>query len=328
MPLARARLPAALLLLAVAGCDKQAAAPHGSPVLLQVLWESLGAGIATLVWSRDPDAAVNAEVPAAGSKIDFVFDRRLDGARVEDTVNGNPVPKANPPITVGWPDMATVMSDPPFTADTFYNSVGTFGPDTSSVFVHPPIAGFPSATAVTFSLDPNGLTSAYGEPMDGPTTLTVMTAPLTLTLPVAGAPVSTTYFAPIAFSTRAPAATGLLAFVHVKAGGAALAFALAPDGGDRRRVLIIPACGWPSGARVDITVDADAPDGFGRPLAAPAMGSFMVAPVDGGCEAPDAGGSDAAPDATTNDATPDVVDAGAPDAGGGTDDAADDAQSN
>ena len=321
-------------MLAAASCEKTAEAPHGSPVLLQVLWESLGGALPTLVWSRDPDAAVNAEAPAAGSKIDFVFDRRLDGARVEDTVNGNPVPKANPPITVAWADMATVMSDPPFAADTFYNSVGYFGPDTSSVFVQPHIAGFPSATPVTFSLDPNGLTSAYGEPMDGPTSITVMTAPLALALPAAGSPVSTTYFAPIAFSTRAPATSALRTFVHVQAqpGGVPLAFDLAPDGGDRNRVLVIPTCGWPSGARIEIAVDAGAPDGFGRPLAAAVTGSFMIAAVDGGCGAPDGGApddaaNDAADDTTTRDATGDAVDAGAPDDAGVNDAAPLDAQS-
>ena len=46
-----------------------------------------------------------------------------DGERIEDTVNDQPVPKANPPITVSWPDMDTVMSVPPFAADVLYNSL-------------------------------------------------------------------------------------------------------------------------------------------------------------------------------------------------------------
>jgi len=125
-------LLAAALLGAAAGCEKQVEAVHGSPVLLEVLWESFGEAVPRVVWARDPDAAVAAEAPAGGSKIDFVFDRRLDGARVEDTVDGNPVPKTNPPITVAWPDMATVMSDPPFVADVFYNSVAYYGPGTST----------------------------------------------------------------------------------------------------------------------------------------------------------------------------------------------------
>ena len=39
----------------------------------------------------------------------------------------------------------------------------------------PHIAGFLGHDPVTFTLDPNGLTSVYGEPMDGPTTITVTT---------------------------------------------------------------------------------------------------------------------------------------------------------
>src|SRR5262252_5618086 len=97
------RLLLVAALTAALGCEKQPEAPHGSPLLLQVAWNV--DGTPTIVWSRDPDAAVAAQVPPAGSKIDFVFDRRLDGARVEDTVDGGPVPKSNPPITVGWPDM-------------------------------------------------------------------------------------------------------------------------------------------------------------------------------------------------------------------------------
>jgi len=323
MRLVRSRLLAAVLLLGAAGCEKQVDAPHGSPVLLEVVWASVSDAVPTLVWSRDADASVQATAPAAGSKIDFVFDRRLDGARVEDTVNGNPVPKANPPITVGWPDMDTVMSDPAFAADVFYNSVAYYGPGTSSAFVLPHVAGFPSDTPVTFTLDPNGLTSTYGEPMDGPATITVMTGPLALTLPAAGAPVSTTYFAPIAFSTRAPTPSALRPFVHVQAGGAALAFDLARDGGDSKRVLVIPSCGWPSGVRVDVSVAAGAPDGFGRPLAAAAMGGFMVAAVDGGCGTPDGGAPDAPGDATSSDDAPDAADGGVPDDGGAGDAAAD-----
>ena len=76
------------------------------------------------------------------------------------------MPKANPPITVGWPDMDTVMSNPAFAADVFYNSLPTYGQGTTTAFVQHPRPGFPSATAVTFLLDPNGLTSVYGEPMD------------------------------------------------------------------------------------------------------------------------------------------------------------------
>lgn len=314
MPVPRRLLLVAALFTAL-GCTKQPQTPHGSPVLLEVAWEVDGAP--TIVWSRDPDASVAALAPAAGSKIDFVFDRRLDGARVEDTIDGGPAPKANPPITVGWPDMATVMADPPFAANVFYDSLPNWGPGTTSAFVQPIIAGFPSATPVTFTLDPNGLTSVYGEPLDGATTITVMTAPLTVTLPSGTATVPTDYLAPIALSTRAPAHASLMSFIHVSARGRALSFDLVNDGHDPKRVYIKPlGCLWPIDARVDITADVGLPDGFGRTLATAATGSFMTAavsaqPDDAGCAPGDGGAMDASP----GEAGPDVpLEAGTADA--------------
>jgi hypothetical protein len=305
-------------------CRKQADQPHGSPTLLEVLWEV--DGVPTLVWSLDADAGVAPVAPAGGTKVDFVFDRRLDGARVEDTVDDNPVPKANPPITVSWPGiMDTTMSDPPFVGDVFYNSLGEFGTGTTYAFVHPSIPGFPSATAITFMLDPNGLTSVYGEPMNGPTAVTVNTSPLSVALQTSTATVSTSYMAPIVFSTRAPAGQALKPFIHVAVGSAAVPFDVVGDASNAKRVYVVTSCidGWPSDARIDITVDAGLPDGFGQPLATGVKGSFMTSrtagpPVDGGCgpieagvndsgtnDASDSGSSDAASD----DGGPDAADA-------------------
>jgi hypothetical protein len=190
------------------------------------------------------------------------------------------------------------------------------------VFVQPDAAGFPSGTPVTFTLDPNGLTSVYGEPMDGPAEITVTTEPLAVSLPFSTATVATTYTAPILFSTRGPAETALMPFVRVAASGQALPFDLTYDAADRQRVLVLSRCGgaWPMGVRVEVTVTAGAPDGFGRPLAAPVTGSFMTAPiapapVDGGCGF-DAGDRDAAStDTAPGDAPPADADGDAPDAG-------------
>ena len=167
--------------------------PHGAPVLLEVLWEVDGRAHARLEPRRRRGGRDGG--PAAGSRIDFVFDRRLDGARIEDTVDGKPVPKANPPITRRLARHGdTVMSDPPFAADVFYNSLPDLRPRhdlrvragrTSRAFRRP--------RPITFSLDPNGLTSVYGEPMDGPTAITVTTGPLTVTLPNSTATVPTSY---------------------------------------------------------------------------------------------------------------------------------------
>lgn len=328
--------PRRRLLLAMAivacGCRKEVDVPHGAPTLLEVLWEV--DGVPTLVWSLQADAAVAATAPAAGSRVDFVFDRKLDGARVEDTVDGNPVPKANPPITVSWPGITeTTMSDPPFLGDVFYNSLPEFGIGTTHAFVRPRIAGFPSATAITFTLDPNGLTSVYGEPMSGPMAITVNTTPLSVALQTSTATVSTSYMAPIVFSTRAPAGQVLEPFIHVTTSGAAVPFNVVGDPTNARRVYVVPRCadGWPSDARIDITVDAGLPDGFGQPLAAGVQGSFMTSrtagpPIDGGCGPIDAGANDSGTndaadnDSGTNDAASDDAGADAADVADASDD--------
>jgi len=318
MPVLRCLLVVATI--AALGCRKETEEPRGSPILKSVMWQP-DSGPSRMVWSRDADAAVAAVVPASGSKIYFVFDGKLDGARIEDTVAGSPVPKANPPITVGWPDMDTVMSNPAFAVDVFYNSLPTNGQGTTTAFVQTHAAGFPSATAVTFVLDPNGLTSIYGEPMVGPTEITVTTEPLVVTLPLSTATVSTSYRAPIAFSTRGPATAALKGFVQVTTGGAALPFELMRDTADAKRLLAVPmGCLWPPGARIDVSVAAGAPDAFGRPLAAPVTASFMTAAfaaeVDAGCGfdagVTDATGSDTGTgDAGTADTAP--ADAGTTD---------------
>jgi hypothetical protein len=298
------------------GCSKTPEAPHGAPVLLEVLWEL--DGVPARVWSRDADAAATTTVPPRAGLVDFVFDRRLDGARVEDTVNGMEAPKANPPVTVGWPDMDTVMSDPPFAADVFYNSLSNFGAGTSYVFLRPRLAGFPAATTVTFTLDPNGLTSVYGEPMDGPTTITVNTGSFTVSLPNATAAEATSYRVPLAFSTRAPRADALVPFIHVLAGVIPLPFQLKNDNGDSTLLYIIPAtdCGaWPASTEITIFADDGLPDAFGRPLAKPVAGRFTTSAI-GGCGGPDAGassGDGGASDVGAGDATP--ADGGAPDDG-------------
>src|SRR5688572_2657809 len=210
------------------GCGGGPEAPHGSPVLLQAFWQSPGAR--TLFWSLEPDASVAPAVPAAATEIDFVFDRRMDGYRIESSDSGVPVSKADPPITVDWADAATVMSAPPLTASVFYNSIGAFGRDTSYVFVRPQPVGFPSGTALRFALDANGLTSAYGEPMIGPAEISVTTEPLSIvSSPTGGQIVPTGFLAPVKFSTRIDAAQRvavLMPFVHVTAAGTPVAFTL------------------------------------------------------------------------------------------------------
>src|SRR5262245_2334812 len=107
------------LLACAVGCNNSGpAAPHGAPVLLKVYW--IAGSSRFTVWSPPdaPDPMQVAAAPPYASEVHFVFDRRLDGARIEDTVTTNgvamPRSKAVPPITASWSRQATFMSDPPF----------------------------------------------------------------------------------------------------------------------------------------------------------------------------------------------------------------------
>ena len=113
-----------------------------------------------------------------------MFDRRLDGARIEETVDGGAVSRQPPAITVTWPDSETVMSAPPFAVEAFYNSApprsAPFGVGTTDVFVRPHAIGLPSATTVSFVLDKTALTSVYGEPIEAPDEIPVAIDPLSV----------------------------------------------------------------------------------------------------------------------------------------------------
>jgi hypothetical protein len=289
--------PGSVLLLAAglaAACSSHAE-PHGSPVLLSVQWIS-GAG-KTQVWTPTETGVV--QVPAAGQEVDFVFDRLLDGTRVEDVVTQNgvetTVPKAAPPITASWTDAATVMSTPPFSDQVRYNSEPYYGAATSYVLLRPAMPGFPSSDTITFSLDQTNLTSAYGEPMIGPSEITVATGPFSASFrlpPGADAAVSvpTKYSLPVTFSNRVASTASIEAFVHVEANGRSVPVVLTADATDPTVTLLSPASclgGWPVGVPIDVTIAAGAPDAFGGTTAADAHTTFMatgVAPA-----APDAG---------------------------------------
>lgn len=297
------RLVLAVGLTAACSSDGE---PHGSPVLLSVQWVS-GAGRAQ-IWSPTETATV--QVPAAGQEVDFVFDRLLDGSRIEDVVTQNgvetTVPKATPPITTSWADSATVMSTPPFSDQVRYNSEPLYQPATSYVLLRPAVVGFPSSDTITFSLDPSNLTSAYGEQMIGPSAITVTTGPFSVSfvLPAGSdgsASVPTKFALPATFSNRVASAASIGPFVHVQANGAPVPVALAADANDPTVVYISPASclgGWPVGVAVDVTIAAGAPDAFGVAMAADAHTSFMasgvaIAAADGGCPlSPTDGGRD------------------------------------
>ena len=173
------------------------------------------------------------------------------------------------------------MSDPPFTADVFYNSVALYGGQSAYVFLRPRAVGFPSATPVTFTLDPSGLTSAYGEPMVGPTSITVTTDRLgVLPRPPSGAngldTFPPTFQLPVQFTAR-PAFSRVAAFTRATADGQAVPVMVAADAVDPTIVHVSSGCtgGWPAGTRVDVSFDAGLPDAFGVPTDAPlSAGSF------------------------------------------------------
>jgi hypothetical protein len=230
------------------------------------------------------------------TQIDFVFDRRLDGNRIEDFVDGVAVPKATPPISLTWPDSDTIMSTPPFAADVRYNSLPVYGGETAVVLLRPRTVGLPSATTVTLSLDRANLASAYGEPMEGPETIEISVAPLSVdTVPAVPAdalvPVSTNHAFRLSFNNRPGPSAALAPFTRVTSDGVPLPVTLAADGNDPTAVVISPAgCsgGWPGGALVEVGFEAGLPDAFGIPTTSPlTAGNFLVAGTDGG--PPDAG---------------------------------------
>jgi hypothetical protein len=305
--------PGPLLLLAAglaaAACSSDGE-PHGSPVLLSVQW--ISGATKTQVWTTTATGSVQA--PAAAQEVDFVFDRLLDGNRIEDVVTQNgvetTVPKATPPITTSWPDAATTMSAPPFSDQVRYNSEPYYGGATAYVLLQPTVVGFPSSDTITFSLDKANLTSAYGDQMIGPSQLSVTTGPFSASFFVGSdsdgsATVPPSYLLPVTFSNRVASTTNLEPFVHVEAKGVPLPIVLAADATDLTVVYLSPASclgGWPVDVPIDVTIAAGAPDAFGVAMATDARTTFMasgVAPVapDGGCpgSATDGGGDSSSP---------------------------------
>lgn len=318
-------LVAATAVPAAFGCGSSV--PRGSPVLLKVYWQVDGQQLT--VWSNDPDAAVSpAPVSAGPTQFNLVFDRVLDGSKVEDTV---PVPggtggtterpKAMPPVTVDWADMIDAVSTPPFSLQVWYNSIALTNEATNSSYVFGrELPAYPSNTTLTINLDHSGLTSEYNEPMIGPDSITVLTDVFKVALdPAPAAIVATNYWVPLHFNSRpGDEVTALPPHVHVTSNGADLGFMLVPEPLDPSLIYIQPAAGaiWQSGVQVDVTVDAGLPDTFGAPLAAPLTLSFLPCSdltLEGGICLPAPPADASAPDAGVVDAA--VADAGVADAG-------------
>jgi hypothetical protein len=335
--------------MSASACDSGPQPPHGSPILVKVYW--VAGGMQSLVWSMDTADLVPA-VPPFGSEIDFVFDRRLNGDLIEDTIklpDGTITtrPTAIPPITASWPDMAAPTEQPPFKMDVSYNSMPRFGGETSYVFARPAIPGFPADGTITFTLIHAKLASAYGEPMGLPDNIVVKTTLFSVSINVPGgdggsaATVGTDFQVPLAFSNRLPSTTVVANFVKVRdASGGLVPFKLLADAGVASRLYLVPAdClkAWPAKAKLAVTVEAGLPDAFGVKLPLPAKATFTtgagssVTQDASTCPASDGGAGDSSP---SEGGTPDgdasdvgAPDGGVPDAEAGTEDTASDSAS-
>jgi hypothetical protein len=320
-------LPSGLLALAGVGFALGAACggptePHGSPVLTKVYWSANGEQ--QVVWSpaNAPDPTLASSVSPFGNEIDFVFDRQLDGSRLEDivTMNGTTVavPKTPAAIEVRWPDMAARMSDPPFKLSVDYNSLPTYGGQSVYVFARPDVPGFPSGETLTFDLILANLTSAYGDVATAPASIAVKTTTFSVSIQAPTGTAATTFELPLAFSNRLPPvpAAGTSPAVHVTTAGAAVPYKLLADASLGSRWFVAPAdClgAWPASSTFTVTIDAALTDAFGGPLAQSATATFATgAPSgvtrDASCALGDGGAGDGASDGAT-------AEVGAPDAG-------------
>jgi hypothetical protein len=269
---------------------------QGAPVLVAVYWTAPGARYK--VWSPpdSPDPAVVARAPGLASQIDFVFDRRLDGERIEDTVVANGVSVQQsmdpPPITATWSPLspATTPAAPAagIALNVLYNSIPVYGGSTSYVLAQPRVTGFPSAATMSFALDRSKLTSQTGERLAAPDGVEVVTEDFTATIRAPAAPdggtaatVGVDYALPISFNNSPGPLAQVLPFVHARASGADLPIALLGEGQDATRLTVIPAAcpgAWPPQSLVEVTVDPGLPDAFGVPLGTGANAAFMTGP--------------------------------------------------
>ncbi|HVZ73951.1 MAG TPA: hypothetical protein VHJ20_16340 [Polyangia bacterium] len=321
--IARARwfgLVAAFASSGLAACGGTPA-PHGSPVLLEVYWTS--GSMTSLVWATDNTPGVASSAPPYVDEVDFVFDRRIDGSLVEDIYDDNGTtmtrPKSNPPVTVSWKERA---ADGPYPMTVQYNSVPSYGGNTSYVYGRFAPAGVRAGDVVTFTLDRAHLASVYGEAANAPPTIDVQTSAFAVTVTVPSTPVSGSFQVPLVFSNRLPPAPTTSPSVHVRDdAGVDVPYKIIGDASVVLRWFVVPAdClgAWPPGKKLTVTVDPGVADAFGAPLAAGASATFTTAANVGVAADCGAGGE-------TGDAATDGADASSADAadGAASDDAAD-----
>jgi hypothetical protein len=267
-----------LALAGTAGCNGAAPAPHGSPVLTDVFWISGDTTARVFPNVSQPDVASSA--PPLVDEIDFVFDQRLDGAKIEETFTMGGVTMtrpnlADPPITVTWPQKGR-PGEAAFTFSVRYNSLGRYGNGTSYVFLRPGTPGVPSSTKyVTFNLDAARLTNEYGERAVLPKMMSVpvATGELTVSVSAPTTAVGGTFQLPIVFSNRMPPPPlDARPSIQVYAGGAEVPFKLLADATLSSRWFIAPAdClgRWPASTTFTAVIASGLHDAFGGTLVPP-----------------------------------------------------------
>ncbi|HEX3694900.1 MAG TPA: hypothetical protein VH374_05865 [Polyangia bacterium] len=292
-----------------------------APTLLKMWWtQAHTVSGQALIWSANPDAgAPPATVTPNPLEFDLVYDRSLDGDKIEDTVVSNgieyTVPKAMPPVTVTWDGMPLQTDQGVVGLSVSYNSLNLPGedPGTTYVFGHP-LVGFPSSTTLTFHFDKAFLTGSNHLPMIGPDAVSVTTGPFTVSIAVPaggdGGPaamIATDYQIPLVFSNRTAATAAVKPFVSLTVDGAAADFALVINGDSDLTTVYLgpPQLGtlWPPGARLELAVSAGLPDIFGAPLGTGASASFVTKGTHKDAGAPETGAGD---DAAVSDAADDV----------------------
>jgi hypothetical protein len=219
-----------------------------------------------------------------------LFDRLLDGDRLESVTDAGISGIAGIVALTGpGQPQASIAYIP--NGDTTFKLLFAPGPQ----LVVTPVPTLPAGANITLTFDKSRLVSKRGE---GPCTtaagvpdvLTFTTAPFGATIsagapaPVPGSPLP--LVAPAApilvvFNNLPEAAIADHIVVEVNDGAGQklvdVAAPAVPSAMDPATMVVSPKAGvWPDGARVTVTVNAAAKDAVGMPLAAAAMGIFVV----------------------------------------------------
>jgi hypothetical protein len=350
----------AVAFAAGAGCGGSEA-PHGAPVLESVYWELIGSGAGAacvvlprdagdadpdggdalgigdgvpknqcLVWSKDAPEKIGT-VPPAAAQFNLVFDRVLDGSKIEDTITDGgftrQYPKLDPngvnvsPVT--W-DLSADAAVPVFSLVIWYNSLSLPFTAVGSAYIYGrarsddqladapnPTLTFPSSNQVTLKLDKTRITSQYNEPMVGPDTITVNTAPFSLLVSLPKPPPGGTlsyapinYWVPLEFNNRIGDPAN---HIQVVQNGRTLRsgeYQLVPDPSVPTKLFVRPINvrtnppaaddrttrpRWDSNACIEVTVAADLTDVYGVALGVATTAVFIAGDPSTGGATPDAG---------------------------------------